>query len=71
MRSLQESVGQLAEENSELKRKIERFEHRPLRGPSQSKLQVSNTKLCFSHPRRLFVINPLECMGTSPKSGWT
>lgn len=41
MRSLQESVGQLAEENSELKRKIERIEHRPLRGPSQSRLQVS------------------------------
>ena len=40
MRSLQESVGQLAEENSELKRKIERIEHRPLRGPSQSRLQV-------------------------------
>ena len=40
MRSLQESVGQLAEENSELKKKIERIEHRPLRGPSQSRLQV-------------------------------
>ena len=51
MRSLQESVGQLAEENSELKRKIERFEHRPLRGPSQSKLQVSTQNSAFHTPK--------------------
>lgn len=46
MRSLQESVGQLAEENSELKRKIESFQQpTALRGPSSSRLQVAILKL--------------------------
>lgn len=42
MRSLQDSVGQLAEENSELKRRIEQFERPDLQGLATSQPMVRN-----------------------------